>query len=513
MGIKTLCSFLYEHCGEVMTSQKRARTHTTHYNHPSTNRTNRTYTNRTNSTYNNRTNSTYNNRTNVDLDGGPSSLGWGRLKQGNVVQDVCHYQSPVMKSGITSISLQSLVGKTVVIDTSIYLYKFAGNDSLIPSMYMFITLLRECQITPIFIFDGRPSDAKYEEVKRRREVKRIALEKFYAMRQDKSVDPLSLSRVRKQCVYLNKNHTNKVKELMTACGVIYYDAITESDPLCAYLVQTGKAWACMSDDMDMMAFGCPRVIRHTNILNGTATLFDLDVILERLNATLCDFRQAALLCEHDQHTIGTLPWKSMQEVWHLVSKYYQQSTGTPRHTISNNPRYNTISNNPRYDTISSNPRYDTISSNPRYDTISEKLSIYDWLLDTGKIHPDQHQTLYQTYKSMCIESAEFQTNVQVELATRYGDHAAPLLIQPQWVVVSSPVKDKEVDLITWEESVIIWEDLEPEPEPEPESTTPTPPLPIAEPTVIVPVQSTFRGTYDRERVKAVMQEFGVELDA
>ena len=487
MGIKTLCSFLYEHCGEMVLTTPY---HRSRNNYISTtyNNSNSTYRNR-NSTYNNR-NSTYNNRNRGYIHNTP--LVWSsRLKRGDIVQDQNQdqnqNQNQMTKSGITSISLQTLGGKTVVIDTSIYLYKFAGNDSLIPSMYMFITLLRECQITPIFIFDGRPSDAKYEVVKRRREAKRIALEKFYAMRQDQNVDALSLSRIRKQCVYLNKNHTNKVKELMTACGVAYYDAITESDPLCAYLVQTGKAWACMSDDMDMLAFGCPRVIRHTNILNGTATLFDLDVILERLNATLCDFRQAALLCENDHNALGTLPWKTMQEVWYLVSKYYQQ--------LNNNDH--------DHDSNSSCSSSSSCSSNNdnNNSSTSGQLTIYDWLLNTGKIHPDQHLLLYQTYQSMCIESADFQTNVQVELATHYGYSAAPLLIQPQQVVVRCSTQEGGVEFIAWEDSDLI----------EPEVTEPETTTMIEQPTVIVPVQSTFRGTYDRERVKAVMQEFGVEL--
>jgi len=371
-------------------------------------------------------------------------------------------------SGITHISFQSLSGKTVVIDTSIYLYKFAGVDSLIPNMYLFITLLRQCNITPIFIFDGRPSDAKYEVVKRRREAKRLALEKFYAMREDQTVNKQSLSRVRKQCVYLNKQHFTNVKELMTACGVAYYTAVTESDPLCAYLVRTGKAWACISDDMDMFAYGCTRVIRHANIIDGTATLFDLDVILEQLNTTLCDFRQATLLCENDQNVAGYLPWKSMHDIWLLVADYYRSS-----------------------------------NKDTNKDTNTKTvLPIYDWLLSTGKIQSEQHELLYKTYQSMCTESEDFQRMIQIELATHYGESCAPLIIQQQTVVPIVDSEPKAVDsepIVDSEPKVV---DSEPT-----DVLVKTTKLPIT----VYPIHSNFTGIYDRERVREIMKEVGVVI--
>ena len=58
------------------------------------------------------------------------------------------------KNGIQKMVLLKLKGKTIVIDTSIYLYKFASNDSLIEDMYSLCSLLLFYKITPIFIFDG-----------------------------------------------------------------------------------------------------------------------------------------------------------------------------------------------------------------------------------------------------------------------------------------------------------------------------------------------------------------------
>lgn len=456
MGIKTLCSFLYSHCGECKRYNKSIGYSKKHWDDRRFDKSNDKQTN----------------------------LLWvkdanGRSLEPSAIspklsQDVRIMNRPT-SNGITQISFQSLSGKTVVIDTSIYLYKFAGVDSLIPNMYLFITLLRECLITPIFIFDGRPSDAKYEVVKRRREAKRLALEKFYAMREDQSVDKHSLSRVRKQCVYLNKQHFTKVKDLMTACGVSYYTAVTESDPLCAYLVRTGKAWACISDDMDMFAYGCTRVIRHANIMDGTATMFDLDIILEQLNTTLCDFRQATLLCENDQNIAGYLPWKSMHDIWILVADYYRS--------------------------IAPKSNKDTKKDTEKDTNV---LPIYDWLLSTGKIQSEQHELLYKTYQSMCAESKDFQQMIQTELATHYGELCAPLLIQPQTVVPLAvdpePTIMEAVDVSVAVAELTIPND---------ELSTVTPKLPIT----VYPIHSNFTGKYDRERVREIMIEVGVEIGA
>jgi hypothetical protein len=213
--------------------------------------------------------------------------------------------------------LSSLSGKTIVIDTSIYLYKFAGNDSLLADMYLFIAVLRESGICPIFIFDGKPNDDKYKIIKKRGEQKRIALEEYNTMKLDANIKPYELSQARKKCVYLTRTEIQKVKDLLDAYGVTYYTAVHESDPLCAYLVQTGKAWACMSDDMDMFAYGCPRILRNTHLMAATTMLFDLDIILLSLHISLPEFRQLTLLHGNDHCEDITLPWNSMDEVWSI----------------------------------------------------------------------------------------------------------------------------------------------------------------------------------------------------
>ena len=52
--------------------------------------------------------------------------------------------------------LELFRGKTIVIDTSIYMYKYAETGELIESMYHMISVLLHYKISPVFVFGGKP---------------------------------------------------------------------------------------------------------------------------------------------------------------------------------------------------------------------------------------------------------------------------------------------------------------------------------------------------------------------
>ena len=55
---------------------------------------------------------------------------------------------------IIKCNFEQLRDKIIVIDTSIYLYKFKGNTNLFGYMYQMLLLFKKYNICPIFIFDG-----------------------------------------------------------------------------------------------------------------------------------------------------------------------------------------------------------------------------------------------------------------------------------------------------------------------------------------------------------------------
>jgi len=201
------------------------------------------------------------------------------------LQDNCTAKS------IYKIGLDVLRGKRVVIDTSIYMYKYIGEDALLENMYLFISILKNYDIYPIFIFDGKPPIEKQELLKERQMKKKDAEMKYNTLKDGISaaIDDnhrkeieYEMSSLKRQFTRLREEDTKSVKELMNAYGVEYYTAPREADELCAYFIKTGKAWACFTDDMDMFIYDCPYVIRNLSLMKHTAFMYDKNSILTEL---------------------------------------------------------------------------------------------------------------------------------------------------------------------------------------------------------------------------------------
>ena len=75
------------------------------------------------------------------------------------------------EDSIKRIQLKELSGKKIAVDTSIYLYKYAGENTLIESMYSLLALFRQYNIVPVFVFEGKTPDEKKELLKIRKKNK------------------------------------------------------------------------------------------------------------------------------------------------------------------------------------------------------------------------------------------------------------------------------------------------------------------------------------------------------
>ena len=111
------------------------------------------------------------------------------------------------------------------------------------------------------------------------------------MNADRSKLLLELDVLKRQSIRVYDEDVVNVKRLIDAYGISHFDAPGEADDLCAYFVQSGRAWGCISDDMDMFVYGCPRVIRYLSLLNHTAVIYDMKGILENLGVTQKELRE------------------------------------------------------------------------------------------------------------------------------------------------------------------------------------------------------------------------------
>ena len=230
-------------------------------------------------------------------------------------------------TAIYKTNLNDFNNKTLVIDTSIYLYQFIGDNALMENMYLFISIMKSCKITPIFIFDGKPPQEKRDLIKERGLKKKIAENKFNELSKtlednklnenQRRVVEVELDALKRQFIRVQDKDILNVKNLMDAYGVNYYDAPNEADELCAYFVKTGLADGCISDDMDMFLYGCPIVLRNFSLLNQSVLCYNTANILKELDMSETQFREVLVISGTDYNT-------KMETTLHETLKWFHQ---------------------------------------------------------------------------------------------------------------------------------------------------------------------------------------------
>lgn len=245
------------------------------------------------------------------------------------------------KNSISKIHFREISGKTIVIDTSIYLYQFLGDGSLMENMYLFISIMRLYNITPIFIFDGKPPPEKTDLLKQRYIEKKNAQQKYNSLYslltnmtiEERRLAELEMNNLKRQFVKIYDEDIKKVKELMDAYNVTYFDSPNEADDLCVYMVKSGKAWGCMSDDMDMFVYGCPYIIRNLSLMKHTITLYKTENILQDLNLSEKEFREILTISGTDYNIYSTTSLSETMK-WFYEFKKYKENCD-----LNNTPYY------------------------------------------------------------------------------------------------------------------------------------------------------------------------------
>jgi len=179
-----------------------------------------------------------------------------------------------------------------------------------------ISIFREYNIIPLFVFDGKPPKEKYELLKKRKLDKKKAEAKYNELEckitesVDNEIDKHEEKEIKETMELLKKDfirlhHTDieNVKLLFQSYGVSYIEAPGEADKLCAKLVCKNKAYACLSEDMDLFVYGCPRVLRYMSLLKKTVVMYNLKDMLSELDLTQDEFRSICIVSGTD-YNIG-----------------------------------------------------------------------------------------------------------------------------------------------------------------------------------------------------------------
>ena len=154
-----------------------------------------------------------------------------------------------------------LKGTRIGIDVLSLLYK-ARADALpiLQVIHCIVVALREREVEPVFVFDGRSPREKAGTRSARRQQKSCMSEEDQERHRISSDD------------------RNEVKQLLYALGVLCLNAEEEADSVLAFLARRGDISAVVSTDMDFLPRGIRTLIipnNLTHIHTWTAILLDL----------------------------------------------------------------------------------------------------------------------------------------------------------------------------------------------------------------------------------------------
>jgi flap endonuclease-1 len=160
---------------------------------------------------------------------------------------------------------------------------------------------------PIFVFDGKPPEIKMKTLQYRNQLKKKALENL-----ENDLSQEDKNKMLKRSLRISEEQISECKEILSILGIPYIESPTEADPQCAYLVKESIAYAVISEDMDLLTFGTPNLIRGSG---NKLEIYNLNTILKELKLTYNEFIELSILfgCDYCQ-TIKNIGIKRAYEL-------------------------------------------------------------------------------------------------------------------------------------------------------------------------------------------------------
>lgn len=228
---------------------------------------------------------------------------------------------------ITSHSFNYFKGSIIAIDTSILLYKFRYSNNN-PNSHI-NGFLNKCLcyikngILPVFILDGKPPPEKdtvlTKRTKQRMRIENRIEELRKNINNENKLETIHrINKLNRQIIKVTKEHHNESKELLNSLGFSVIHSPGEAEAICAFLQKENIVNFTYSDDTDVLALGCKKVLR-SNTKNNSFIVIDLEKVLETIQINLDEFIDLCILCGCDY--CPTIPKLNYDDAYALIKKY------------------------------------------------------------------------------------------------------------------------------------------------------------------------------------------------
>ncbi|XP_026141368.1 exonuclease 1 [Carassius auratus] len=174
-----------------------------------------------------------------------------------------------IKDASEPINVKKYRGQTVAVDTYCWLHKGAFScaeklakgeptDQYVSYCMKFVDMLLSFGVKPILVFDGRNLPSKKEVEKSRRERRQANLQKGKQLLREGKISEARECFTRS--VNITPSMAHDVIKTARMRGVDCVVAPYEADAQLAFLNKSGIAQAVITEDSDLLAFGCKKVI-------------------------------------------------------------------------------------------------------------------------------------------------------------------------------------------------------------------------------------------------------------
>jgi flap endonuclease-1 len=220
---------------------------------------------------------------------------------------------------VKEIDKTNYYGKKIAIDISILLYQVViairntGGDLLnsngeiishILGLFNKTLYFLEIGIIPIYVFDGKPPKIKEKVLQLRKNNRHKAL---YKLNDD--INTKDKIKYLKRSVWVSQTQMNQCRELLKLMGIPYINAPEEADSQLSYLCKSNMVYAVLTEDMDILTFGSPIIIRNLISNKKQPIEIELQTILNKLNLAYTEFIDLCILfgCDYCHHISNIKP--------------------------------------------------------------------------------------------------------------------------------------------------------------------------------------------------------------
>jgi flap endonuclease-1 len=250
-----------------------------------------------------------------------------------------------VKNNFIEKNITEFSGKKIAIDSEILLYKFRCKDdgdslnSHIVGFFNNVLWFLKNKITPVYIFDGKPTIEKQQNalmkrtiqkekvIKKAQELESIFIDQIQTIYSEENVDSENTNKViteekfnetcdelfklqkkiKTQCV--TKDHKIQCKYLLKLMGIPYINATDDAEALCVALQYNGLVDYIYTEDTDAIVYSSayicknveynPIILRQSKKNINSFVVIDVKEILKELNMTSESFIDLCILCGCD----------------------------------------------------------------------------------------------------------------------------------------------------------------------------------------------------------------------